>query len=658
MDTKPTYGELIKKVQQLEQSLSSCNQRLDAMQEREKKYYTLVSNISDGMVIIDKQGIITYKSPIVSKLSGWNADDLVGRHVYFMVHPDERDMIQNELQAIFDLENGKTRLEFRYRRKDGSFSPVELTAVNMFDSPFVRGVLVSCKDISEKKKTENELRESEKRYRSIMDAMDEMIYICSPDLRIEYMNPAMLRRVGYDAVGEHCHKVVHELDEQCSWCIHDRVMVGEYVKNEVISPKDNKSFHISNSPIFHVDGSVSKLTVCRDVTEFKKLEARLQHAQKLETIGTLSGGIAHDFNNILVPILSHAELLLEQMSTDSPESDSLHGIYSGALRARELVKQILVFARQNANEFQLMRISPLVKEALKLMQSVIPSAVTVRQSVRIDCRPVMADPTQIHQVVINLVTNAIHAMENEGGELEITLNEVSIDALDIIPLELSPGHYVCLTVGDTGVGMDKEMTQKIFDPFFTTKETGQGTGMGLSVVRGIMAGMDGGILVHSEPGAGSVFKAFFPVVDKYRTGEDNDDVEKSVSEGTERILLVDDEEIVVKTYCKILEHLGYRVVAHTGGRDALAAFLSSPEAFDLVITDLIMPDLSGEKLSAKIAKVRPDLPILLITGSSRGISEQEASSLGVKGCISKPLMIHDLSQRIRKALDKDKVALN
>jgi len=296
---------------------------------------------------------------------------------------------------------------------------------------------------------------------------------------------------------------------------------------------------------------IGNLGIMRDITEREQAEARIRQAQRMESIGTLAGGIAHDFNNILFPIVGHTEMLLQDVPEDSPLRSSLDGIYTGAMRASELVKQILTFSRQESGALKLMKMQPIIKEALKLIRSTIPTTIEIKQNISPACGVIKADPTQIHQIVMNLATNAYHAMEETGGELKVGLKQMELGTCDLINPDMIPGQYACLTVADTGIGMDKELTQKIFDPFFTTKAVGKGTGMGLSVVHGIVEGMGGAIRVYSEPGKGTQFYVYFPI-EKGSFVKQSAQIHEAIQGGIERILLVDDEEDILTMEKQVL----------------------------------------------------------------------------------------------------------
>jgi len=397
------------------------------------------------------------------------------------------------------------------------------------------------------------------------------------------------------------------------------------------------------------NGNPAAIGTVLDITERKKLEARLQQAQKMESIGTLAGGIAHDFNNILFPIVGHTEILLEDIPADSPLHSNLNEVFNSAMRARDLVKQILTFSRQDSHEIKIMRMQPVIKEALTLIRSTIPTSIEINQTISPDCGPIKADPTQIHQVVMNLATNAFHAMEDSGGELKVNLIEIELDAQDLPSPNMESGPYACLTVADTGTGIDGNIRKRIFDPFFTTKELGKGTGMGLSVIHGIVQSAGGNIQVNSEPGQGTEFHVYLPVA-KSHFEQPETQTKEPLQRGTEQILIVDDEDAIVCMEKQMLERLGYSVVSHTSSVEALEAFRAKPDKFDMAITDMAMPNMSGDELASELIKIRSDIPILLCTGFSERIPEEKAKSIGIKGFLMKPIVRADLSKMVRKVL--------
>ena len=509
----------------------------------------------------------------------------------------------------------------------------------------------------------NQLKKSENQFRSLFNSITDLIYTQDMEGRFASANPAMQRLFGYDMDEFIGHRAADFMKPELQSDFASRYLevIKEQGHHEGIScyfKKNKEKIYIEyrSSLVKPDDGGPYISGIGRDVTEkilsekkVKQLQKQVAQAHKMESIGTLAGGIAHDFNNILFPVLGYAEMLLEDVPEDSPFRASINGIYTSALRAKSLVKQILTFSRQESGELMLMKMQPVVKEALKLIRSTIPTTIEIIQDINPDCGVIKADPTQIHQIVMNLTTNAYHAMEETGGELKVSLKAVELGEYDIITPDMAPGVYACLTVADTGVGMDKNLTDKIFDPFFTTKAIGKGTGMGLSVVHGIVTAMGGAIHVYSEPGKGTQFHVYLPV-EKSLSEEQVTNSKAPILGGTEQILLVDDEEAILAMEKRMLERLGYQVTSRTSSLEALEAFRANPDKFDLIITDMAMPNMPGDKLSAELIKIRYDIPILLCTGFSETISEEKAISLGIKGFLFKPIVMKNLAQKIREVL--------
>ncbi len=438
-----------------------------------------------------------------------------------------------------------------------------------------------------------------------------------------------------------------------------QIRTEQWLKN---GKGESRALFIVKTPKLDDNGNIEYL-ICtahditerkRMETEKKKLETMLRQAQKMEAIGTLAGGIAHDFNNILFPILGYSEMLLNDAPDDSDLKHDLNVIFNGAERARDLVKQILAFSRQREYELKPLKLHLIVKEALKLIKAVMPATIDIKQNVSKDCGLVMADYTQIHQVAMNLFTNAYHAMEKKGGKLNVTLKEVDLRVGDLRVdhlknMLINPGTYVCITVSDTGIGMDQNIIDRIFDPYFTTKKEGKGTGLGLAVVHGIIKSHGGYVSVYSEPDKGTELHVYLPVIkNQQKTGQINTG---HIKKGNERILVVDDQKMIIEIQQKMLKRLGYNVTALTSSLEALKTFQANPDNFDLIITDMTMPSMTGDQLAQKIMAIRTDIPIILCTGFSEKMSNEKAESLGIKDFLMKPVLLNDLSLTIRRVLD-------
>lgn len=381
-----------------------------------------------------------------------------------------------------------------------------------------------------------------------------------------------------------------------------------------------------------------------------RLENRLRQIHKMEAMGTLAGGIAHDFNNILSAIFGYTELAQGTIPKDSVAQPFLVEVVKAGERARELVKQILAFSRQTELEIKPVQLASVVEDSLRLMRASLPTTIKISQQLETKAL-IMGDPSQIHQILMNLCTNAGHALQAEGGTLTVTLTHVELDDMHNITYpDLKPGPYVKLSVSDTGCGMSPQVVERIFDPFFTTKPKGEGTGMGLAMVHGIVQDMHGIIDVYSEPGSGSTFNLLFPAIERRSTPAMR--TTPQLPRGSERILFVDDEVTLARMGRRLLESLGYRVKAFTDPVAALEFFKREPEGVDLVLTDMTMPGLTGDQLAQKMMVLRRDIPIILCTGFSIKIDEERAKSLGIRAYINKPILRGDLAVALRRVLDQ------
>jgi signal transduction histidine kinase/ActR/RegA family two-component response regulator len=394
------------------------------------------------------------------------------------------------------------------------------------------------------------------------------------------------------------------------------------------------------------------LSSIRDITERRNLESHFRRSHKMEALGTLAGGIAHDFNNLLGVIVGNADLALLDVGDMHPSHKNLIKIRKACLRARDLVRQILTFSRQTEKELHPLKLGPILKESIQLLRASIPSNIEIRHDIDVQSDTINGDPTQINQILLNLCSNAAHAMRDEGGVLEIHLSEITLEPMDVRAFQsLYPGRYVKLTVSDSGHGIQPEITDRIFDPFFTTKRVGEGTGLGLSVVHGIVTNCGGEIEVKSELGKGTTFDLYFPLNDEAADKELSE--EKRLPVGKERILFVDDERELVTALSSGLESLGYDVVPSLGPEDALDAFRANSEGFDLVITDMTMPKMTGDRLARELMKIKPEIPIILCTGYTELLNEEQAKKMGLKALIMKPILLQEMAMTIRDILGSE-----
>ncbi len=512
------------------------------------------------------------------------------------------------------------------------------------------------------------MKESEVKYRQLFDSMRDAYASVDMDGNIQDANTSFTEMVGYtlkelqklsynNLTPEKWHQLELEIIEKQVMIVgYSDIYEKEYIhKNGSIFPVELHTFLLKDNR----GKSTGMWAIVRDISERKKaemererLQSLLSQSQKMESIGTLAGGIAHDFNNILSPIIMHAEMAIDDLKSNPSLQLSMKEIYAAALRARDLVKQILIFARKGSESRIVLKTSPVIKEAIKFLRSTIPTSIDIQYHNSADQDTILADPTQLNQIVMNLCTNAAHAMREKGGLLEVTLHneDISIEKENVLP-GLKSGRYLKLSVKDNGTGISPEIIDRVFEPYYTSKKVGEGTGLGLATVHGIAKNYGGDVTVESRVGQGTVFHVYIPVTDVElnNTYEDKADIPK----GNERILLVDDEKGVVGVTKKMLEKIGYKVTARTGSIEALELFRNSPEMFDLVITDMTMPDMTGERLAGEIMAIKSRIPVILCTGFSDKIDRRKAIEIGISAFVLKPIVVREMADAIRKVLDEN-----
>jgi PAS domain S-box-containing protein len=571
-------------------------------------------------------------------------------------------------QRLLEME-GFDVFETVHRRKDGHEFPVEITS-NLLEYGGQQFAVTFVQDITERKRSARALEASEQRYRNLFNEAPVMYVITDnrpEEPYIKDVNNMFLDILGYRREDVLDAPLVRYYTEDSKRRVlaeggYQRAMSGAFMLEE--RDLQTRTGRIVNTllhslPEYDVDGRViGTRAMFLDITErkiaeqeAKQLEAQLLQAQKMEAIGTLAGGIAHDFNNILSAVIGYSELSLYDVTKDSPVHRNLQQIYTAGLRARALVQQILMFSRKDERELRLLPPAPLVKEALNLLRSTLPATIEICQRFGSGIYPILADPTQIHQIVMNLCTNAAHAMEPEGGRLDVMLTQVRLSERDTqLHPGLEPGDYLKISIQDTGRGISPEIMSKIYDPYFSTKDKDKGTGLGLAVVHGIVQSYGGAISAYSEMNCGTTFNIYIPSQRDQIADERQE--EPGLPRGSEHVLLVDDEPTLVDVGQQMLERLGYRVSIASGSMAALKIFRNAPHAIDLVITDMTMPKMTGDKLAVELLTIRPELPIILCTGYSINISAEKALTMGIKAFLYKPIVEVDLARVVRKVLDE------
>jgi len=639
--------------------ITDLKQSEEAIKKSESMQSKMVANIGDVIVIIDQDGINRYKSPNIEKLFGWKTEEVVGASAWDNVHPEDLDSTQNLLVSLMHEPNDVETTEFRYKCKDGSYRWIEFTGSNLLHDPDIRGLLGNYHDITDRKQVEQSLRESEARFKALHNASFGGIAIHDKGLILD-CNQGLSEITGYSETELIGMDGLLLIAKKSRAAVMKNIVTGYEKPYETIGLRKNGEEYPIRLEARNIPykGKQVRTVEFRDITKRKqaeeereKLQNQLTQTQKMEAIGTLAGGIAHDFNNILSAIIGYTDLLQMKLFERSTEFNYAQQILNAGNRAKDLVKQILTFSRQSEHELIPVDVNTIIKETIKLLKSSLPTTIEIKQNIQSNCL-VMGDPTQIHQILMNLCTNAGHTMREKGGLLAIDLEITELkEKLISDQIKLAAGVYVQLSVSDTGQGIPAEILDRIFDPFFTTKELGEGTGMGLSVVHGIVKSYNGAIYVYSEGGTGTTFKIFLPAIE--RRAEPKKRKAEDIPKGTEHILFIDDETILVEMGTSQLEALGYTVSSRTNSLEALELFKQKPDNFDLIITDMTMPKMTGDELAKEIKRVRPDIPIILCTGFSSKITSDSVKKLDIDALLMKPIIIRKMANSVRNVLDKE-----
>jgi PAS domain S-box-containing protein len=665
------FTEFVQLAESANQMVDNRRRMEQALREKEEKLSQIIMGSPVPTFVIDNHHITTHWNQALENITGISADAVIGTSKQWMAfysaerpvmadlivdHAGEREVLKyyhGKLQPTSGSDHTYAAEDFfQTMGEGGRWLFFTAAALRNIDGQ-VTGAVETLQDFTARKRAEQALRESEEKYRQLVEFANDAIFIIQ-DERITFHNPRTLELLGYHAQELEklpFQELIHPKDQALVQDRYERGLSGEtptpaYSFRVVHKSGRYVNVQMNATPIIW-EGQPGTLNFLRDVTSQQIVEDQLRHAQKIEAIGTLAGGIAHDFNNILAAILGYSELAMADLPPGNPIRYKLESIHKSGERARDLVTQILAFSRKDEPVMIPVAMHLIVKDALKILRPAIPTTIEINTQVNPGC-DVLGDPAQLHRIIMNLCTNAYQAMAETGGVLSISLSTVTLGGKSALAT-IAPGSYALLVVADTGSGIAPENRDRIFDPYFTTKERGKGTGLGLATVHGIVKSHGGTIRVDSCTGRGTRFEIYLPLTQE--TVGTKEESQAPLAGGHEHILLVDDEPDILDIEREMLEHLGYTITTQGSAKEALTLFAAQPEIFDLVITDMTMPTLSGDKLAAELKNIRSDIPIILCTGFNELVSKEKADSLGIKGFLMKPVKMADLTAMVRDLLD-------
>ncbi|MBU0664753.1 MAG: response regulator [Proteobacteria bacterium] len=638
--------------QKLHRAMSALKENESALRQSKEHFRIIMDSLDALVYVADREN---HELLFVNAYGKKNWGDVVGKRCWQLLQANQTGpcpfctndrLVDPEGNPtgvyVWEFQNTMTKCWYECRDQ----------AIRWPDGRIVRMEIAT--DITLRKQAIEEVFKAKAEWEKTFDSIGELITIQDLQMHIVRVNQATLQTLNIskeEAIGKFCYELFRGVSTPCEGCpVTEALQDLKSSSVEIYHETQGKTFLVSVAPILDEKGHAQRLVhIAKDVTDLRRAEVQLQQAQKMESIGTLAGGIAHDFNNILGAILGFTELAMMRKKEDQEGlREDLQQVLMAADRATMLVRQILTFSRKKPEERQALQISLVINEAMKMLRASIPTTIEIRQEITSPA-VVLADPSQIHQLIMNLATNAYQAMEEQGGVLGVTLKEITVDA----DAELVPGPYVMLSVSDTGGGMEKAVMDRMFEPYFTTKEVGKGTGLGLAVVHGIVKSHKGRIAVYSEPGRGTTFNVYLPmVVSEATAATEVVDIAPLMAKAHERIMVVDDEDAIRDMVSRFLTKAGYRVEAFGNGLQAWHAFSHRPDDWDLILSDQTMPGMTGDQLLAKVLALRPGLPIIVCSGYSQILNGDEAKKVGGSAFLQKPINRNALLTQVAKSLEK------
>ena len=632
----------------------------EARRQGEERFRALIEHGADAVALVAPDGTLLFASHSIERLLGFAPVELVGHPGFEQVHPDDLPRVYAALRDIIASPGTPASLELRWRHKDGSWRHIDAVAVDRLAEPAVGAIVVNFRDVTERHTAEAALRESEERYRTLVEGVRDIIFALTPEGTIASLNPAFETITGWrreEWVGQPFERLVHPEDLPLALELLGRVVRGELRPASQFRVRTAKGDYrvgeFSATPQLHEGRLVGILGIGRDVTERVQLEQQLRQAQKMEAVGRLAGGIAHDFNNILTAITGYADLLLEDLGATDPRRQDADEIHKAADRAAGLTRQLLAFSRQQVLQPTVIEVNKLVGDLEKMLRRLLGEDVELTTRLAPTTGRVKADPGQLEQVIMNLAVNARDAMPT-GGKLTLETGNMDLDesyATDHYPARAGP--FVMLAVSDTGIGMSEETQAHMFEPFFTTKEKGKGTGLGLATVYGIIKQSGGFVWVYSELGHGTTFKLYLPRVQELaERASEPAQAPARPARGTETVLVVEDEAPVRSIARQVLERHGYTVLEAPSAEAALDLVTRYSGTIHLLLTDVVMPGLNGRELATKLASLRPDARVIFMSGYTDDAVTRHGVLEPGSAYVQKPFTPDAIARRVREVLDR------
>ena len=628
------------------EGLHQCYSEREAARADHHNPYDLVPV---GYLSVNDKGLILTANLAAATMLGVARNDLLNRPMDQFIFPADLDTYSLHRQQVLDNCDAQG-CEIRLVRANGTHLWVQL--LTLFEDLFEDdgAYRITLIDITRHKLAEDQLRESEEKYRAMIDAIDGYMYICSKENRIEFLNNKLIRHLGRNATGEYCHKALYDSDTICAWCDAAQVFAGKSVSWDLKNPKDDRWYEVHNSPIYNSDGTISRQTIITDITDKKSTKEQLIHAQKLESIGELAGGLAHDLNNILSVVNGYATLAQHGMDQEQKRYYYLDEVIRASSRAASLTRSLLIYSRKQEMTQQNQNLNLLISTVGSFIKRVIHDNITFTLSLAADPLGVYVDTVQIEQVLLNLATNARDAMA-DGGTFTIATAAGSMDEQFIATHGYGTvGRYALITATDSGCGMDERTRLNVFEPFFTTKELDKGTGLGLTMAMGIIKQHGGFIDLQSEPGRGSVFQLYLPLVVTGATDAEPATQNTEIGKSTGTILVAEDDADTHDAIEEFLARAGYTIITAIDGQDAVEKFAARKDDIDLVISDVVMPRKSGKMACDEIRQMSESVKFIFVSGHASNVIVREGELGADVDIISKPILPYELLRKIREII--------